>query len=87
MSEEAIPMTLLGGIGKLIGPVIGAGLMVTVIAGVVFMVSVLLFRRDLVGELYASRIGRSLGVASDTSPLSKPVRQRTTSPADADVLP
>ena len=24
MSEEAIPMTLLGGIGKLIGPVIGA---------------------------------------------------------------
>ncbi len=79
MSGEVILMTLLGGIGTLIGPVIGAGLVVTlqnylatsplpvtVITGVVFMVCVLLFRRGLVGEFYASRIGRSLGFKSDT---------------------
>ncbi|KIX16582.1 MULTISPECIES: branched-chain amino acid ABC transporter permease [Paracoccus] len=79
MSGEVILMTLLGGIGTLIGPVIGAGLVVTlqnylatsplpvtVITGVVFMVCVLLFRRGLVGEFYASRIGRSLGFKSDS---------------------
>ena len=79
MSGEVILMTLLGGIGTLIGPVIGAGLVVTlqnylatsplpvtVITGVVFMVCVLLFRRGLVGEFYASRIGRRLGFKSDT---------------------
>lgn len=74
MSGEVILMTLLGGIGTLIGPVVGAGLVVTlqnylatsnfpvtIITGVVFMVCVLLFRRGLVGELYASRLGRRLG--------------------------
>ena len=79
MSGEVILMTLLGGIGTLIGPVIGAGLVVTlqnylatsplpvtVITGVVFMVCVLLVRRGLVGEFYASRIGRSLGFKSDS---------------------
>ncbi len=79
MSGEVILMTLLGGIGTLIGPVIGAGLVVTlqnylatsplpvtVITGVVFMVCVLLFRRGLVGEFYASRIGRSLGFKSES---------------------
>ena len=79
MSGEVILMTLLGGIGTLIGPVIGAGLVVTlqnylatsplpvtVITGVVFMICVLLFRRGLVGEFYASRIGRSLGFKSES---------------------
>ncbi|MEH6773935.1 MAG: branched-chain amino acid ABC transporter permease [Cereibacter changlensis] len=74
MSGEVILMTLLGGIGTLIGPVFGAGIVVTlqnylatsdfpvtIITGVVFMACVLLFRRGLVGEFYASRIGRSLG--------------------------
>ncbi len=74
MSGEVILMTLLGGIGTLIGPVFGAGLVVTlqnylatsnvpvtIITGVVFMVCVLLFRRGLVGEFYASRLGRMLG--------------------------
>ncbi len=58
MSGEVILMTLLGGIGTMIGPVIGAGLVVTlgnylattgfpvtIITGVVFMICVLLFRR------------------------------------------
>ncbi|HSG54241.1 MAG TPA: branched-chain amino acid ABC transporter permease [Paracoccaceae bacterium] len=74
MSGEVILMTLLGGIGTLIGPLFGAGLVVTlqnylatsafpvtIITGVVFMVCVLLFRRGLVGEFYASKLGRSLG--------------------------
>nr|WP_019997498.1 branched-chain amino acid ABC transporter permease [Aureimonas ureilytica] len=74
MSGEVILMTLLGGIGTMLGPVVGAGLVVaiqnslatsafpvTVITGVIFMVCVLLFRRGLVGELLASRLGRRLG--------------------------
>ena len=74
MSGEVILMTLLGGIGTLIGPIFGAGLVVTlqnylatsdfpvtIITGVVFMVCVLLFRRGLIGEFYASRLGRKLG--------------------------
>jgi branched-chain amino acid transport system permease protein len=74
MSGEVILMTLLGGIGTLIGPVFGAGLVValqnylatsqfpvTIITGVVFMVCVLLFRRGIIGEFYASRLGRKLG--------------------------
>jgi len=74
MSGEVILMTLLGGIGTLIGPIFGAGLVVTlqnylatsefpvtIITGIVFMVCVLIFRRGIVGEFYASRIGRILG--------------------------
>ncbi|MCE6960673.1 branched-chain amino acid ABC transporter permease [Cereibacter sphaeroides] len=74
MSGEVILMTLLGGIGTLVGPVIGAGLVVTlqnylatsdfpvtIITGLVFMTCVLLFRRGIVGEFYASRLGRRLG--------------------------
>ncbi len=74
MSGEVILMTLLGGIGTLIGPIVGAGLVVTlqnylatsdfpvtIITGVVFMVCVLLFRRGIVGEFYASRLGKKLG--------------------------
>jgi branched-chain amino acid transport system permease protein len=74
MSGEVILMTLLGGIGTLIGPLFGAGLVValenylatsefpvTIITGVVFMVCVLLFRRGVIGEFYASRLGRKLG--------------------------
>ncbi|MCE6951348.1 branched-chain amino acid ABC transporter permease [Cereibacter sphaeroides] len=74
MSGEVILMTLLGGIGTLVGPVIGAGLVVTlqnylatsdfpvtIITGLVFMACVLLFRRGIVGEFYASRLGRRLG--------------------------
>ncbi|WP_116288748.1 branched-chain amino acid ABC transporter permease [Ensifer sp. LCM 4579] len=74
MSGEVILMTLLGGIGTLIGPLFGAGLVVTlqnylatsefpvtIFTGVVFMVCVLVFRRGIVGEFYSSRLGRRLG--------------------------
>ncbi|MGO4439374.1 branched-chain amino acid ABC transporter permease [Rhizobium sp. RAF56] len=74
MSGEVILMTLLGGIGTLIGPLFGAGFVValenylatsefpvTIITGIVFMVCVLIFRRGVVGEFYASKLGRLLG--------------------------
>jgi branched-chain amino acid transport system permease protein len=64
MSGEVILMTLLGGIGTLIGPIVGAGLVialqnylaasnfpVTVLIGIIFVVCVLLFRRGIVGEV------------------------------------
>jgi branched-chain amino acid transport system permease protein len=64
MSGEVILMTLLGGIGTLVGPLVGAGLVttlenylaesalpVTVVIGAIFVVVVLLFRRGIVGEV------------------------------------
>jgi len=66
MSGEVVLMTLLGGMGTLFGPVVGAGLVVTlesylagtnlpvpVVIGAIFVVCVLLFRRGIVGELQA----------------------------------
>jgi branched-chain amino acid transport system permease protein len=71
MSGEVVLMTLLGGMGTLYGPVVGAivvvsmqnylagfGEWVTVIQGAVFVACVLLFRRGIVGE-----IGKALGLA------------------------
>ena len=72
MSGEVVLMTLLGGLGTLVGPAVGAlvivaleneladkvGPWVTVIMGAIFVVCVLAFRRGLVGELLALR-GRS----------------------------
>ena len=64
MSGEVVLMTLLGGMGTIFGPVVGAfviialqtylarfGEWVTVITGVIFVVCVLAFRRGIVGEL------------------------------------
>ncbi|MBB1492189.1 branched-chain amino acid ABC transporter permease, partial [Paracoccus sp. MC1854] len=75
MSGQVVLMTLIGGIGTLLGPVVGAGIVialqnrlatsafpVTIITGLVFMICVMLFRRGLVGELAYSRLGRALGL-------------------------
>ena len=64
MSGEVVLMTLLGGMGTIYGPVVGAvilvamqnylaqyGQWVTVIQGAIFVVCVLLFRRGVVGEI------------------------------------
>ena len=64
MSGEVVLMTLLGGLGTVLGPVAGAfvvialenylaqlGAWVTVVQGAIFVVCVLTFRRGLVGEL------------------------------------
>ena len=67
MSGEVILMSLLGGVGTLFGPVLGAGIVislqniladkvgawVTVIIGAIFVVCVLAFRKGVVGELNA----------------------------------
>jgi len=73
MSGEVVLMTLLGGIGTLVGPAFGAALVttlgnyfatsnlpVTLVTGIIFMVCVLVFRRGMIGELYASRLGHRL---------------------------
>ena len=70
MSGEVVLMTLLGGMGTLLGPVLGAaiivtmqnylanlGSMVSIIMGLTFVVCVLLFRRGIVGEI-AHRLGK-----------------------------
>jgi branched-chain amino acid transport system permease protein len=68
MSGEVVLMTLLGGLGTIYGPVVGAFLVVamqqylgqylgewvTVIQGAVFVVCVLVFRRGIVGEIAAA---------------------------------
>jgi branched-chain amino acid transport system permease protein len=70
MSGEVVLMTLVGGLGTVFGPAVGAvvivgmenylagfGEWVTVIQGVIFVVCVLLFRRGIVGEIaHALRI-------------------------------
>jgi branched-chain amino acid transport system permease protein len=66
MSGEVVLMTLLGGMGTIFGPVVGAfvivalesylagfGEWVTIITGAIFVVCVLAFRRGVVGELGA----------------------------------
>jgi branched-chain amino acid transport system permease protein len=64
MSGEVVLMTLLGGMGTLFGPVVGAaiiitmqnylaqlGAWVTVVQGAIFVVCVLAFRRGVIGEI------------------------------------
>ncbi|MDE2048808.1 MAG: branched-chain amino acid ABC transporter permease [Betaproteobacteria bacterium] len=72
-SGEVILMTLLGGIGTFLGPVMGAGIIVTlqeylsdrvgdwvtVIIGVIFVACVMAFRRGVVGEIAARLRGKA----------------------------
>jgi branched-chain amino acid transport system permease protein len=64
MSGEVVLMTLIGGLGTALGPVVGAfistgleqylsdsGSWITVIQGAIFVVCVLVFRRGVVGEI------------------------------------
>ena len=66
MSGEVILMTLVGGMGTMLGPIVGAAVIVTmqnylaglgewvlVIQGIIFVAAVSLFRRGVVGELLA----------------------------------
>jgi len=68
MSGEVVLMTLLGGLGTLFGPVVGAaiiitmqnylaqlGAWVTIVQGAIFVVCVLAFRKGIVGEVIAWR--------------------------------
>jgi branched-chain amino acid transport system permease protein len=65
MSGEVVLMTLVGGMGTVFGPIVGAAIIIAiqsylsgfgdvlVIQGVVFVVTVLAFRRGIVGEIVA----------------------------------
>jgi branched-chain amino acid transport system permease protein len=66
MSGEVVLMTLVGGLGTVFGPIVGAAIIismqnylaelgswVTVVQGVIFVVCVLAFRRGIVGEIAA----------------------------------
>ena len=66
MSGEVVLMTLVGGLGTVFGPVVGAlvvlamenylaqlGAWVTIVQGLIFILCVLTFRRGIVGELAA----------------------------------
>jgi branched-chain amino acid transport system permease protein len=66
MSGEVVLMTLLGGMGTILGPLVGAGVVIglenylsgigswsTIATGAIFVVCVLAFRRGIVGELTA----------------------------------
>ncbi|MCK9988210.1 MAG: branched-chain amino acid transport system permease protein [Azoarcus sp.] len=79
-SGEVVLMTLVGGMGTVVGPVIGAatvvtlhntladkvGPLLTVIMGVIFVTCVLLFRRGIAGEF--ARLYRSLVGARPREP-------------------
>jgi len=64
MSGEVVLMTLVGGLGTIFGPVVGAlvvlamenylatlGFWVTIVQGAIFVICVLAFRRGIIGEL------------------------------------
>jgi branched-chain amino acid transport system permease protein len=64
MSGEVVLMTLLGGLGTVFGPVVGAfiiitmenylaqlGAWVTIVQGIIFVICVLTFRRGVIGEI------------------------------------
>ena len=66
MSGEVVLMTILGGIGTILGPIVGAGVVIglqnylagigsfsTIVLGAIFVICVLAFRRGIVGEWLA----------------------------------
>ena len=78
MSGDVLLMTLLGGLGTVFGPVVGAfaviamqnylapfGQWVLVIQGVIFVVCVLVFRRGIIGELAAFPARATVSAGAD----------------------
>ncbi len=84
-SGEVILMTLLGGTGTFFGPVLGAGIVislqqylsgavgdwVTAIIGAIFVACVLLFRRGIIGEVLAWQQRRQAGRAAAQEPVGR----------------
>lgn len=71
MSGEVVLMTLVGGMGTVLGPVVGAAVIISmqnylkglgewvlVIQGLIFVLTVLVFRRGVVGEIWAAMTKR-----------------------------
>lgn len=91
MSGEVVLMSLLGGIGTILGPVVGAfvivtmetylaqaGSWVTIIQGVIFVICVLTFRQGIVGVIAPYVTGRQqTGPATEQElPAAKPAPPR-----------
>ena len=89
MSGEVVLMTLVGGMGTVFGPAVGAAIIiymqnylagfgewVLVIQGAIFVVAVLVFRRGIVGELVAllRQHAATPGEPQETVGLAKPAR-------------
>jgi branched-chain amino acid transport system permease protein len=89
MSGEVVLMTLVGGMGTVFGPAVGAAIIiymqnylagfgewVLVIQGAIFVVAVLVFRRGIVGELVALLRQRAATPGEPQEPvgLAKPAR-------------
>jgi branched-chain amino acid transport system permease protein len=66
MSGEVVLMTLVGGMGTVFGPVVGAAVIISmqnylaalgdwvlIVQGIIFVIVVMLFRRGIVGEIAA----------------------------------
>jgi hypothetical protein len=95
-------MTMLGGVGTMLGPVVGAGLVVgiqnyfaelgawvTMIQGAIFVVVVMVFRRGIVGELIPllhGRLGKIRQNATTRIPLP-PAAAASSNPAEETALP
>src|SRR5690606_30264828 len=89
MSGEAVLMTLIGGVGTIFGPAVGAAIVVSMqnylaqtgewvlgIQGVIFVVVVLAFRRGIVGEIGAFVARRRRGPKpTEATGAAEPVRQ------------
>jgi len=89
MSGEVVLMTLVGGLGTVLGPVVGAFLLVgmqhylaqlgswvTVVQGLIFVFCVLVFRRGIVGVIASYATGRRK--APSPSPEASPTPERPT---------
>jgi len=86
MSGEVVLMTLVGGMGTVFGPIVGAAIIVAmqnylsgfgewvlVIQGVIFVTTVLLFRRGIIGELIAlAQRNRADGASGQADLVAKP---------------
>ncbi|MDQ8731956.1 branched-chain amino acid ABC transporter permease [Bradyrhizobium sp. LHD-71] len=94
-SGEVVLMTLMGGIGTVVGPILGAAVIITMqnyltgfaewvvtIQGLVFFFTVLIFRRGIAGE--AERIYRNFRLRAVSPPRSeKTGRQDAVAPRNA----
>jgi branched-chain amino acid transport system permease protein len=97
-SGEVVLMTMLGGVGTMLGPIVGAALVVgiqnyfaelgawvTMIQGAIFVVVVMVFRRGIVGEvapLFQGRTGKKSGRAAGRAVMRPPAAADTLNPSD-----
>jgi branched-chain amino acid transport system permease protein len=90
MSGEVVLMTLVGGLGTVLGPVVGAffltamqhylaqlGSWVTVVQGIIFVFCVLVFRRGIVGVIASYFTARRKPHGISPAATERPAEART----------